>query len=335
MFKIYKNNKQAGMSIMEVVMATLLTSSVAYMTYESQSTTQQQMKTISVYESAAILRESFLGLISEKMYVEGSLRNANSAVKACIPRSFDSADVKFEGLCSVSTSGNGHLINLPAPGPRDHDGGIRFIGKLASNTGNIISSSKATYFDKNGNVCKSPTSASCSMAVRAWLKPDCFSGNCGTNKGPDVIRLTVEIKDHRKERKAMKLSWDKKPTIYQFYAIHDLTILKEQSSEGLNDLATECADKTIDGYPNVRGYPVKIEKGKVICGYHDPNSYAGDPGSRGQPGSDGVRGPNGERGYPGLRGDRGRSCISNRTGSGGCSGEGSSRRCPKVFVVSC
>jgi hypothetical protein len=336
----------SGMSLMEIVVGLALTGAVGYMSFESQSNTSKQVKAISVYETSSMLRELLLNLITHKSFVEGSFRGAegNEQLRPCIPNSFDSENAKFTGLCNPPKTSGFAKVAIPMPTDDDKKNiGVTF-GGLKPGMKNILSAGKVTYFDSNGRVCKNSDAPSCSIAAKAKLSHSCSSGMCGTNQGPDVIKIIVELKDHRHDVKDPTSGkaprhikdFDKKPTIYHFYALHDMSIIKEQKSESLDDESfADCDPITIDGYINQTGYPVKIEKGKMVCGYHDPNVYVGKKGIRGKDGVDGPRGNNGSMGSMGSSGSRGKSCTANRTGSGGCSGEGASTRCPKVWVVSC
>lgn len=326
MFNVFKSN--SGMSLIEVMIGVVLASGVGFVSVEAQKNTSTQVRTISVYETSAILRESFLNLIGDKSYLAVDVRGANSSLRGCIPNSFG-AGAKFIGTC---TTGKELPIQLVTPDPSSN---LRFAGKSLGDKV-ILAAGKEIYFNEKGEVCDDPKAKSCSIAVKGYLKAICTSGSCGAGEGPDAFKISVELKDHRSDieisggKTAKDLPWANKPSFYKFYSLHDLSLLKQSNRKELD--MGGCPNKTISGVKNVPGYPVQIENGKLVCGYHDPANYIGLKGKKGIDGKNGPDGPRGPSGFQGPSGSRGKNCISNRTGKGGCSDSG---WCPKTFVVSC
>lgn len=322
---------QSGLSLIEVLTAISLAVGVGFISMDAQETTNKQIKTIQIYLTASEIRNSLQTLLREKSYLTEKIRNhiKNIATKGCFPKSFDpdpaSGDPTFSGKCSKGETG----ITLPKP---DSDQGV-FIGKTLGD--NVISSgdtNSPTYYNYNGEVCTNPERQSCSLAMVSTLISVCGSPGANCLNGPDLIKIKVELRDNRAETlvgtsTAKKVPWAKKPSIYQFSALHDLTFLKASATEKL--ASQKCIDRTINGVLS-RGYPVKIEDGKIICGYHDLLGYKGDKGETGIRGEPGINGTNGRTG---PRGPTGRSCTGYRQGSGGCDANGNN--CPRSWRVVC
>lgn len=319
---ICKNNR--GVSLIEASIAVFLAAGVGYVSMEAQENTTKQISSSAIYQTSAVLRDSFQDLIRDKGYVEADIRDraSNSNIKGCIPTTFGFG-AKFTGPCSLNRD---TPIELAKP---DDSSRLRFYGGTLGD--GIIAGKNTSYYTETGEVCENNDSLKCNIAVQASLKAVCVNTTeCGAN-GPDLLKITVEIKDNRTETKvagsnARSVNWAQKPSIYKFFTIHDLTHLKQVADADLQ--ANGCP--SLDGDP---GYPLGLQGGKIVCGYHNPEHWVGDKGRKGVKGADGRDGNPGPAGFMGPPGPRGRNCMVNRSGNG-CSNE-ERTQCPRTYVVSC
>ena len=160
---------------------------------------------------------------------------------------------EFTGSCSLNRD---TPIELAKP---DDSSRLRFYGGTLGD--GIIASKNTSYYTETGEVCENNDSPKCNIAVQASLKAVCVNTTeCGAN-GPDLLKITVEIKDNRKETKvagsnARSVNWAQKPSIYKFYTVHDLTHLKQVANADLQ--ANGCP--SLDGDP---GYPLGLRVAKL------------------------------------------------------------------------
>lgn len=318
------------MTLMEILVGLVLMTGVGYMSMQTQENSNLQVKSISIYETSSMFRESIQSLISNKEFLSTQVREDNPLLRGCIPSNFGPG-AKFYGNCKLD-SDQGLTIKKP-----DDRFSLAFIGELDSD-GIISDAATPTYYSYTGKRCKDITSPSCSLGIYISIRAICIS-SCGANEGPDMIKITAEIKDHRdKETPAGKpITWEDKVSVYKFSAVHDLSSFKQLNAKSLD--SDGCPPLTISGFPGTPGYPVQIKEGKLICGYYDPLAYQGKQGDIGKQGPRGPQGPSGPPGVSGDKGPQGKACVSNRTGKG-CpwwtprNGAGH-RICSTTYTVSC
>ena len=92
-------------------------------------------------------------------------------------------------------------INLREPVNPEYTG--KFVGALYG--GKIADKGNITYFTENGDRCSDSKSTKCVIALRAQFRAACATGACGLKQKPDILKVSVEMKDHRDENKNLLL----------------------------------------------------------------------------------------------------------------------------------
>lgn len=186
---MFHKQKNAGISLVEILLSIGLASVAGMMVLDTQKVSQIQMGLVKQAFYSQVIKKSVARQVGNGSYIMGDFRSYTSTtVRNCIPDGEKIEAKQFGNLFSGCISNGKHQVSLKAQ--------RGFSGVPVGQ--NALNSKEPAFYTADGSLCKDSNSASCTMAMALYFEAICSPGACGD--GPDLLKFTLEIRDHNKDK---------------------------------------------------------------------------------------------------------------------------------------